>query len=149
MKDRGSTQLKLNLTTFGLWPAVSSLVLSFAHLFIGSLKFILLWCFYLSFFIRCLPLEYLSYDQSDETDKEESDKLGCESGSAGTFVTVLGGLLHGVVLPSGVNIYDDISCDGDGGSLFPLVNIGEAGTGGYECNECTREGVWYICIEDM
>ena len=72
-----------------------------------------------------------------------------ESESASTFGTGLGGLLHGVLLTLGVNIYDDDSWDGDGGSLVPLVNIGEAGTRGYEFNECTREVAWGVFIEDM
>ena len=53
-----------------------------------------------------------------------------ESESAITFCNVFGGLLHGVVLPLSVTIYDDDSWYGDGGSLFPLVNIGEAGVVG-------------------
>ena len=44
-------------------------------------------------------LEYLSSDESDESDEGESKNLGSESGSAGTFGTGLGGLMHGVGLP--------------------------------------------------
>ena len=56
-------------------------------------------------------------DDSDEPDEEESEKLGSESGSAGTFGTRFGGLLHGIGLTLGVTLYADESCDGYGGSL--------------------------------
>ena len=46
-----------------------------------------------------------------------SDKLGSESGSSGKFINELGGLLHEVVLPLGVRLSADESCDGDQGSL--------------------------------
>ena len=63
-------------------------------------------------------LEYLSCNESDELGEEESDRLGSESGSAGIFGTVFGGLLHGIGLTSGVTFFADESCDGDGGSIF-------------------------------
>ena len=56
-------------------------------------------------------------DESDKSGEEEYDGIGSESGSASTFSTGLGGLLHGVGLTLGVVIYADDSCDGDGGSL--------------------------------
>ena len=63
-------------------------------------------------------------DESDDSEIGESDKLGSESRSAGTFGNGLGGLLCGKVFPLGVTIYDDESCGGDGGPLaLPLVNI--------------------------
>ena len=37
--------------------------------------------------------------------------------SAGKFRTGLGGLLCDVGLPLGITLYDDESCNGDGGSL--------------------------------
>ena len=50
-------------------------------------------------FVHCLHLEYPSYDESYESNEEEYDKLGSESGTGGTFGIVFGGLLRGVVLP--------------------------------------------------
>ena len=73
--------------------------------------------FILFFFIHSLRLEYLSSDESDESDKEESYELGYESGSAGKFDTGLGGLLNGLGLPLGVTLSSGESCDGDEGSL--------------------------------
>ena len=49
------------------------------------------------------------YDESDEFDKEESDKPGSGSGLAGTFGTRMGGLLRGVGLPLGLTLSDDES----------------------------------------
>ena len=54
---------------------------------------------------------------SDESDEEESEKLGSESGLSGTFGTRFGGLSRGSVLPLGVTLSADDSFDGDGGSL--------------------------------
>ena len=68
-------------------------------------------------FVRCLCLEYLSSDESDESYKEEYEKLGSESGSYSMFGNGLGWLLHGVGLHLGVTFSADESCDGDGGSL--------------------------------
>ena len=48
-------------------------------------------------------------DESDEPDKEESDKPGSESGSDSKFGTVLGGLLCGVGFPLGVTLSADKS----------------------------------------
>ena len=56
------------------------------------------------------------------------------------FGAKLGVFLSGVGLTLGVTFYTDESCDGDGGSLVPQVNLCGAGNGGYECNECTGEG---------
>ena len=51
----------------------------------------------------------------DESNKEESNKLGSESGSAGKFGTGLGGLLRGVELPLDVTLSADELCDDDQG----------------------------------
>ena len=45
---------------------------------------------FLLFFVPCLHLEYPSSDESDISDKEESDEPGSEYRSAGTFGTILG-----------------------------------------------------------
>ena len=57
-------------------------------------------------------LGYPESDDSDESKKEESDELGSESGSFGTFSTRLGGLLCGLRLPVGrtLPVYY-LSCD--------------------------------------
>ena len=67
----------------------------------------------MSFFERCICLDYLSSDESDVSDKEEYDELGSKSGSAGKFVNGLGGFFCGVVFPSGVTFFSDEYCDGD------------------------------------
>ena len=46
-------------------------------------------------------------DKSEESDEEESDKLGSESESAGTYGNGLGGLLRVVGLALGVMLYTD------------------------------------------
>ena len=56
-------------------------------------------------------------DESDDSDKEEYDKLGSESGSACTHSTGLGGLLCGLGINLGVTISADESWDGDRGSF--------------------------------
>ena len=56
-------------------------------------------------------------DESDESNKEESDGLVYESGSGGTFGTGLGGLLRCTGFPLGGTLSDYESCDGDGGSI--------------------------------
>ena len=56
-------------------------------------------------------------NESDGSNEEESDKLGSESESAGTFSAKFGGLLCGVGFPLGVTISAYESCDGDGGPL--------------------------------
>ena len=77
-------------------------------------------------------------DESDESNEEEYEKIGSESGSACRFGTVLEGLLCGLRFPLGVTIYDYESFDGGGGSLaLPYKNIGEAGTGGGGCTKWT------------
>ena len=48
-------------------------------------------------------------DESDEYEKEESDKLGSESGSAGTFGVGFGGLLRGVGFPLVVTNLDKLA----------------------------------------
>ena len=60
---------------------------------------------------------YLLSDESEESDKEDSEKPGSESGSAGMFGTGLGELLSGIVFTWGVTIYAEKSCYGNGGSL--------------------------------
>ena len=52
-------------------------------------------------------------DESDNSGREESDKIGAEFGSYGTFGTVLGGLLLVVGLTLGVTISTDELCGGD------------------------------------
>ena len=80
--------------------------------------------FFYFIFVRHIHLEYSSSNDSGEFDKEEYDKLGHKSGSAGTFGTGLGGLLHGIGLTVGATIFSDESCDGDGGSLaVPQVKM--------------------------
>ena len=69
------------------------------------------------FFVRRISLGYLSSDESEESDKEDSEKPGSESGSAGMFGTVLGRLLHGIGLPLGFKLFADDSFDVDVGSL--------------------------------
>ena len=70
-------------------------------------------------------------DESDDSDEEESDKLGSESGSDGTCGTGLGGFTRILGFALGIKLSADESCDGDRGSLaFPNENIGEV---------CTRE----------
>ena len=72
------------------------------------------------FFVRCPPLGYPESDESYESDKEESNELGSESGSYGTFSNGLGGLLYGVGFTVGMKLtVDDFSCYGDGRSLDP------------------------------
>ena len=56
-------------------------------------------------------------NESDESDKEESDRIESEPGPAGTFVTKLGGFLPGIGSNLGVTLSDDESCDGYRGSL--------------------------------
>ena len=99
--------------TFYLYVAESSLAVIFSHFLIGLSKLILFWCLFLFFFARPLHLEYSPTDESDEFDEEESDKLGSESRSYGTFGTVLVGLLRGVGFSLDVTISVDDSCDGD------------------------------------
>ena len=68
-------------------------------------------------------------DESDDSDKEEYEKLGSESGSAGMYSTILGGLLRVLGINSSATLSSDEQCDGDGGSLaLPYKNIGEACT---------------------
>ena len=53
----------------------SSLTVSFTHVFVGSSKGVLLWHLFFPFFARRLRLEYLSSDESYDSDEEESDKM--------------------------------------------------------------------------
>ena len=59
----------------------------------------------------------MTSDELDESDEEESDKLGSEYGSVGAFSTGLGGLLCVVGFPLSVTISAYESCDGDQVSL--------------------------------
>ena len=59
----------------------------------------------------------MSPDESDYSDEEEYDRLGSESGSAGTFGTGLGGLPRGLGFPLGVTLSADESCGDGRGSL--------------------------------
>ena len=63
----------------------------------------------LFFFVNHLCLEYSPSGESDESDKEESDKLGSESGSVGTFGAGFDGLLRIVGFPLGVKNLDKLS----------------------------------------
>ena len=122
----------LNLKTIDLYAAVSSLAVSFAQFLIGSSKHNLLRRLFLSFFERHLRLLYSSSNESDDSDEEESDKLGSESGSTGMYGTQL---LCGIGINLGVTLYYDESWDSDGGSCtLPYKNIGEADT-----RECTGD----------
>ena len=75
--------------------------------------------------------EWSSFDESNEPYEDKSDKLGYESGSAGTFATGLDGLLRAVGLPLCVTFSGDDSCGDDSDSLVPQVNIHESVPGGY------------------
>ena len=55
----------------------------------------------------------MASDDSDESDKEESEKLVFESVLAGTFSTVLGILLRVLVFPFGVTLSSDESFYGN------------------------------------
>ena len=107
-----------NLVNFDLYESISSLAVIFAQFLVGLWKRNLLWSLFLLFFIHCVHLEYSSSGGKDESYKEYSDKLGSESGSAGTFGTGLGGLLRVVGFPLGATLYDYELFDGDGGSLY-------------------------------
>ena len=85
--------------TFDLYGALISLAVCFAQFLIGSLKRFLIWSLFLLLFLHFINLEYPSYDDSYESDEEQYDKLGSESGPGGTFGIVFGGLLRGVGLP--------------------------------------------------
>ena len=89
--------------TFDFYAALIRLAVIFAHFFIGSPKRVLLWCLFCPFLhvifvysTRSLMIHTYDFDE------EEYDKLRSESGSAGTFGTGLGGLLHGLGFPLGV-----------------------------------------------
>ena len=71
------------------------------------------------FFVCHLCLEYLSSDESDESNKEEYDELGYKSGSAVTIITRLCWLLHGAGLPFGVTLSSDDSCNDQGSLSVP------------------------------
>ena len=76
---------------------------------IGSLKLFSFWQFFLFSFIHRICLEYSPSDESDGYDIGEFDKLGSESGSAGTFITGFGGLLHGVGFPLVIRNLDKLA----------------------------------------
>ena len=78
--------------TFKLYAALSSLDISFAHFLIGSLK-----RFYSNIlFFRRPSLGYPESNDSDESNKEESDEIGSELGSIVMCGTSLGNLLRRV-----------------------------------------------------
>ena len=82
----------------------------------------------------------MSSDESDTFDEEESDKLGSEYGSNGTFSIGLFRLLLGVGFPLDFPLYAYESCDGDGGTTaVPRKNTGEAGTGEGVRTKCTSD----------
>ena len=65
--------------------------------------------------VRHFCLEYSESNETDDSDKEESDRLGSRSGSFGTCGTGSGGLLYGIKLPAGVTpAGNDGSFDGGG-----------------------------------
>ena len=59
----------------------------------------------------------MSSDESDESDKEESGKLGSEPGLLGMFGNGLGGLSHGLGFTLGVTISSYDSCDCERGLI--------------------------------
>ena len=71
------------------------------------MKIFLLRRLYLLFFARHPPLVYPTFDESDDFDEEESEESGSGSGLAGTFGTVLRGLLYGAELSLGVMLAED------------------------------------------
>ena len=78
--------------------------------------------FILILFVRTPRLLYPLYDDSDDSYKEEYEKLGPESGSNGTYGTRLSGFLRCTGLPVGVTLSvddDGGSWDGDRSSLDP------------------------------
>ena len=122
----------LNLINLDFYADVSIIAVIFEHFCIGLSKHDLRRKLF-PFFSRCLCLESSSYDDLDESDEGESNEFGSEYGSVGTYGTLLGGLLSGLVIPFCVALSDDESYDGDRGSLaLTYENIGEASTG-----ECT------------
>ena len=83
----------------------------------------------------------MSYDESDDSNEEESDKLGSRSRSADTVGTRLGGLLRGLVFLLVVTLsYDESHNDCIGSLSLPYKNIGEAGT-----RECTNYVNMFYC----
>ena len=59
----------------------------------------------------------MSSYESDDFDKEEYGEIWSKSGWSGTFSTILGRFLRGLVFPLGFEFSAGESCDGDGGSL--------------------------------
>ena len=120
---------------------------SYAHFLIGLRKHFLLWYLFLLYFLRHLRSEYLSSDESNESDKEESKFFWSESGLAGTLGTRLGGLLRDVCLPLCVTHSAYETCDGNGGSLaVPEVkNISGAIKWKGACTKCTSN-VWVLIL---
>ena len=55
--------------------------------------------------------------ESDDSDEEESDKIGSESGSSGTYSIWFGLLLCWLGFTLGVTLYDNESCGVDRKSL--------------------------------
>ena len=100
--------------TLELYSTLSSLAVRLVQLLIGSKKF-LLWRLFLLFFICHPHLFYSLSDELDDSDVEEYDNIGSESGSAGMLGTGLVGVLRGVVLTLGVTLSAEKSCNGDGG----------------------------------
>ena len=59
----------------------------------------------------------MSSDETDDSDEEESEKIGYESGSSDTYSIVLGVLSCWLGFTLGVTLYDDESWGGDRESL--------------------------------
>ena len=125
---------------FDLYAYVSILDFSFEHFFIVSSKKIFTPAFLFDLFHTSSFLYYSSSDESDDSDKGESEKVASESGSAGTFGTILVRLLHGLVFPLVVTIFSDEPCDGDRGSIsLQTKNIREG-----VCTKCASTNNIYF-----
>ena len=69
--------------------------------------------------VRRVSCKHPNSDESYESDKEESNELGSESGLFGTFRTCLGGLLHDISFAVGVRpAGSDLPFNGGVGSIF-------------------------------
>ena len=95
--------------TLELYADLSNLSVSLAQFLMVFLVRLLIRSVYR---IRCLCLEHMGSNESDNSSEEESDELGSGLGSFCTCDTGLGGLLCGVELSIGVTF------SGDGTSFF-------------------------------
>ena len=85
----------MSFLRFELYAALTSLALSMVQFLIGSVVLFLLQHFLRA---RFFCLTSLESEEPDESDEEEDENFGSrlESGSFGTFVTVLSRLLSGL-----------------------------------------------------